>query len=139
MSLPKDSQLLTYCYSDSILLRIAYLCYPLSLSLILLTLTRPQSSLICLLLNINERDARSVGEIERRKKAGDGWQISLLRRGLFRVPWPCRQFGGWGEGIRKRAGNPSAPSFSPIHLPHPLRSLCGGERWQIAFPKWQKK
>ena len=49
---------------------------------------------------------------------------SLLRRGLFRA-WPCRQFGGWGEGKRKRAGNvPSAPSFIHLphlpHLPHPL-------------------
>ena len=24
---------------------------------------------------------------------------------LFRAPWPCRQFGGWGEGKRKRAEN----------------------------------
>ena len=31
--------------------------------------------------------------------------ISLLRRGLFCAPWPCRQFGGQGEGGRKRAGN----------------------------------
>ena len=61
-----------------------------------------------------------------------------LRRGFFRF-WPCRQFGDWGEGKRKRAGNagkgkreeraprlsvfPSSQAhlvFSPIHLPHPL-------------------
>ena len=33
---------------------------------------------------------------------------------LLRAPWPCRQFGGWGEGRQAHL------LISPIHLPHPL-------------------
>ena len=41
---------------------------------------------------------------------------SLLRRGLFRAPWPCRQCGGWGEGYRKRAEHHTG--------------ICGGHGFQ---------
>ena len=40
----------------------------------------------------------------------------------LRAPWPCRQFGGWGEGKRKRAGNAGIPS-SQAHLLFPLRRI----------------
>ena len=48
----------------------------------------------------------------------------LLRRGLFRA-WPCRQFGGWGESKRKRAGN---AFFFPYPPPHPPFGASAKER-----------
>ena len=63
----------------------------------------------------------------------------------LRAPWPCRQFGGWGEGRRKRGERwerlsvvPSAPSFSPIHHPHSLGASAEERDKLIKLVKFQR-